>query len=164
MVAIRSMVEAVSKSPSIRKKMDIEQLKAHCAQKPGAAEILHGAPSNILVYKVGGKTFAYFKTSEPERWRFSIRVASDRFLELTDIPGVKPARYMGRHHWVTIVEVLKFPEDYLRELVQCSYDRALASLSKARRKELTGSQVAARSSSQERDALNGRFSAPEEDP
>jgi len=118
--------------------MNTEQLKAHCAQKPGAVEILHGTPSNILVYKVGGKTFAYFKTSEPERWRFSIRVASDRFLELTDMPGVKPARYMGRYHWITIVDVLKFPEDYLRELVQCSYERALDSLSKARRKELEG--------------------------
>ena len=105
---------------------------------PGAAEVLHGAPSSILVYEVGGKTFAYFKTSEPERWRFSIRVTSDRFLELTDIPGVKPARYMGRFHWITIVDVHTFSEDYLQELVQCSYERALASLSKARRKDLIG--------------------------
>jgi predicted DNA-binding protein (MmcQ/YjbR family) len=106
---------------------------------PGAAAVLHGAPSNILVYKVGGKTFAYFKTSEPERWRFSMRVTSDRFLELTDMPGVKPARYMGRYHWITIVDALKFPEAYLRELVQCSYDRAFASLSKSKRTEITGS-------------------------
>lgn len=119
--------------------MDTEQLKTHCARKPGAAEVLHGAPSNILVYKVGDKTFAYFKTSEPERWRFSVRVTPDRFLELTDMPGVKPARYMGRYHWITIVEVRKFPEDYLLELVQGSYERALASLSKTKRKELTGS-------------------------
>lgn len=119
--------------------MDTEQLKANCAEKPGAAAVLHPAPSNILVYKVGGKTFAYFKTSEPERWRFSMRVASDRFLELTDMPCVKPARYLGRYHWITIVDVLKFPENYLRELVHCSYERALASLSKAKRNELTGS-------------------------
>lgn len=119
--------------------MDTEQLKAHCASMPGVSAVLHGAPSNILVYKVGGKTFAYFKTSEPERWRFSMRVASDRFLELTDMAGMKPARYIGRYHWITIVDVLKFPEAYLRELVHCSYDRALASLSKARRTELTGS-------------------------
>lgn len=118
--------------------MNTEQLKLHCAQQLGAVEILHGAPSNILVYKVGGKTFAYFKTSDPERWRFSMRVAADRFLELTDMPGVQPARYMGRYHWITIVDVLKFPEDYLRELVHCSYERALDSLSKTRRKELKG--------------------------
>ncbi|MES2151624.1 MAG: MmcQ/YjbR family DNA-binding protein [Pseudomonadota bacterium] len=102
----------------------------------GASETLHGAPSNILVYKVGDKTFAYFKTSEPEKWRFSVRVTADRFVELTGIPGVKPARYMGRFHWVTIVDVRSFPADYLTELVQCSYRRAFESLSRARQRAL----------------------------
>jgi predicted DNA-binding protein (MmcQ/YjbR family) len=84
------------------------------------------------VYSIGGKTFAYFKTSEPEQWRFSFRVTPSRFLELTDMPGVKPARYMGRFHWVTIVQVQQFPSSYLVELVEASYRRALESLSKAK--------------------------------
>lgn len=113
--------------------MNTEQLKAHCAQFPGAVATLHSAPSNILVYAVGGKTFAYFKTSEPERWRFSLRASPDRFLELTGVPGVKPARWMGRFHWVTIVNVQLFPQDYLVELVQWSYDKALSGLSKPKR-------------------------------
>ena len=94
---------------------------------------MYGEPSNILVYSVGERTFAYFKTSDPEKWRFSTRVSPDRFIELTDIRGVKPARYRGRYHWITIVEVAGFPADYLSELVQASYQRALASLSRARR-------------------------------
>lgn len=118
--------------------MNVEQLKKHCREFPGAVETLHGEPSNILVYAVGGKTFAYFKTSEPERWRFSVRVSPDRFVELTDMPGVKPARYMGRFHWVTIVSVGQFPADYLAELLACSYRRALGSLSKARQLAATG--------------------------
>ena len=116
--------------------MNTQQLKRHCLQFPGAVETLHGEPSNILVYKVEDKTFAYFKTSEPERWRFSVRVTPDRFLELTDMPGVKPARYMGRFHWVTIVDVARFPTDYLAELVQDSYARAVASLTRAQRAAL----------------------------
>jgi predicted DNA-binding protein (MmcQ/YjbR family) len=112
--------------------MNVKQLKAYCATFTGATETLHGAPSNVLSYGVGGKTFAYFKTSEPERWRFSVRVSSDRFVELTDIPGVKPARYMGRFHWVTIVQVDKFSATYLRELVDASYQKAFGSLSKAK--------------------------------
>ena len=51
----------------------------------------------------GGRKFAYFKTSEPEQWRFSIRTTPERFMELTDVPGIKPARYMAKFHWVTIV-------------------------------------------------------------
>ncbi|MES3023324.1 MAG: MmcQ/YjbR family DNA-binding protein [Pseudomonadota bacterium] len=112
--------------------MNTKQLKELCQRFPGATETLHGAPSNILVYAVGGKTFAYFKTSAPEIWRFSFRVTPDRFVELTGMPGVKPARYMGRFHWVSVVDVRHFPADYLIELVQASYERALGSLSKAK--------------------------------
>ncbi len=113
--------------------MNTRQLKAFCGGLAGARETLYGEPSNILVYSVGGRTFAYFKTSNPERWRFSTKVSPDRFVELTDIPGVKPARYRGRFGWITIVEVARFPESYLTELVEWSYQAAFTSRGKSRR-------------------------------
>lgn len=113
--------------------MNVAQLKSFCRDFPGASETLYDEPYNFLVYAVGGKKYAYFKTSQPERMRFSIRVAPDRFIELTDVAGVKPARYRGRFHWITIVKVSSFPASYLMELVEWSYQRAFASLSKARR-------------------------------
>ena len=109
-----------------RPAMDVAQLKRFCRSFPCTTEVLHDDPYNFLVYAVGGRKFAYFKTSAPERWRFSTRVSPDRFIELTDIPGVKPARYRGRYHWITIVRVSGFPADYLRTLVGASYERALA--------------------------------------
>ena len=118
--------------------MDTAALKRFCDSFAAAEETLHGEPSNILVYSVGGKTFAYFKTSDPERWRFSFRVTPERFVELTDQPGIKPARWMGRWYWVTVVDVRRVPEDYLRELVTWSYRRALEKLSRKRRAELLG--------------------------
>jgi predicted DNA-binding protein (MmcQ/YjbR family) len=121
--------------------MNTSQLKTHCGGLPGAHSHLHAPPVNVLSYKVGEKTFAYFKTSEPEQWRFSFRTSPDRFLELTGMPGVKPARYMGRYHWVTIVDVRRFPADYLVELVQWSYDKALSSLSKAKQREALGAAL-----------------------
>ena len=113
--------------------MNVEELKILCRGLDGAHETLHGEPSNILTYSLDGKNFAYFKTSEPEKWRFSIRVSADRFVELTGVPGVKPARYMGRFHWITITQVSHFPEAYLAELVEWSYRKALDSLSKTKR-------------------------------
>src|SRR5437667_6373286 len=89
--------------------MNVPQLKDVCRGFPSASETLYEQPYNFLVYSVGGKKFAYFKTSHPERWRFSTRVAPDRFIELTDVPGVKPARYRGRFYWITIVNVSGFP-------------------------------------------------------
>ncbi|MDQ3056444.1 MAG: MmcQ/YjbR family DNA-binding protein [Pseudomonadota bacterium] len=117
--------------------MDTKQLKQFCNQLPGATSHLHGHPSNVLVYSVGDKNFAWFKTSDPEKWRFSFRVTPERFIELTDVPGIKPARYMARYHWVTIVDVRSVPAAYLTELVEWSYHKALASLSKTHRAQLT---------------------------
>jgi predicted DNA-binding protein (MmcQ/YjbR family) len=114
--------------------MNVRQLKQFCRSFRGATETLYEEPYNFLVYAVGGRKFAYFKTSHPEQWRFSTRVAPDRFIELTDVPGVKPARYRGRFHWITIVDVSSFPAPYLKELVEWSYQRAFASLSKSRQR------------------------------
>jgi len=77
--------------------MNIEQLKEFCKSLPSSIAEELGHPSNLLSYKVKDKKFAYFKTSEPEQWRFSFRVTPDRFLELVDQPGIKPARYNRDH-------------------------------------------------------------------
>lgn len=105
--------------------MDVETVKQLCSSYRGASWKLYGPPSNMLVYYVGGKKFAYFKTSEPEQWRFSFRASAGRFLELTDVPGFKPARYLARFHWVTVVNVAAVPEEELRGLIAASYERAL---------------------------------------
>jgi len=115
--------------------LNVAQLKSFCARLPGAEVRERGPPANILVYAVGGKRFAHFKTSEPERWRFSVKAAGDRFLALTDIPGIKPARWLARHHWITIVDVRSLPATELTDLVTWSYRKALSTLSRARRLE-----------------------------
>ena len=111
--------------------MNVAQLKRFCRGFAGATQTAYGEPWNFLVYSVGNRKFAYFKTSAPERWRFSVKVTPERFVELTDMPGVKPARYRGRFHWITVVDVSSFPAAYLRELVDWSYARAVGGLSKA---------------------------------
>lgn len=118
--------------------MNIEQVQQFCADRPGATSRLYDDARNVLFYSVGDKSFAYFKTSEPERWRFSFRVTPERFIELTDVPGIKPARWLGRYHWVTVVDVRSVPAAYLTELVEWSYQRALGSLSKVQRTRLLG--------------------------
>ena len=114
--------------------MNTQQLQKFCRNLPGASERTLPDPYNILVYSLDKTNFAYFKTSEPEKWRFSIKVSPDRFVELTGVAGVKPARYRGRYHWITIVDVRNFPSAYLRELVVWSHTHALEGLSVARRR------------------------------
>ncbi len=121
--------------------MNTQQLRKLCRNLPGTNERLLPDPYNILVYSLDKNNFAYFKTSQPEMWRFSIKASPDRFVELTGVPGVKPARYRGRYHWITIVDVGNFPAAYLRELVQWSYRYALETLPMSRRKLLLNEGV-----------------------
>ncbi|WP_297802208.1 MmcQ/YjbR family DNA-binding protein [Arenimonas sp. GDDSR-1] len=121
--------------------MDVAAVKALCSRYPGATAKTYGPPSNVLVYYVGGRKFAYFKTSEPEQWRFSFRTSPERFLELTDVPGIKPARYLAKFRWVTVVDVGTVPADYLQELIDWSYDKALSGLSRRRQATLGGGAV-----------------------
>lgn len=116
--------------------MNTQQLKKFCRSLPSASERQLPDPYNILVYSLDRNNFAYFKTSQPEMWRFSIKVSPDRFVELTGVPGVKPARYRGRYHWITIVDVGSFPAGYLRELVLWSYHHVLKGMPGSHRKIL----------------------------
>ena len=137
--------------------MNTPQLKKFCRTLPGANERLLPEPYNILVYSLDDKNFAYFKTSQPERWRFSIKVSPDRFVELTDIPGVKPARYRGRYHWITIVDVASFPAGYLKELVEWSYRHMLEALSISRRRALLANAAIAGSRHVSKSNANPRY-------
>tara|TARA_R110000751_G_scaffold50401_3_gene111429 strand:- start:594 stop:953 length:360 start_codon:yes stop_codon:yes gene_type:complete len=116
--------------------MTVDEVKAYCAALPGVSSKLHDTPTNVLVYQLTDKRFAYFKTSEPQRWRFSVRVMPERFLELTDQPGIQPARYLQRFHWITLVNVQQMPGEQLRELIDWSYARALQALSQRQREAL----------------------------
>jgi len=110
--------------------MNVEQLKLYCLSLPGSKtkEIKH--PGNLLSYSLLGKKFAYFKTSQPEQWRFSFKASPAVFMELTDREGFKPARFMGRFYWVTAVNVNEMNEDYLKSLIEYSYQAAFTSLPK----------------------------------
>ena len=64
--------------------MNVSETKKFCHSFKGATNEVKGQPFNVLCYLVGDKKFAYFKTNDPEKWRLSLRVTPDRFLELTD--------------------------------------------------------------------------------
>lgn len=73
---------------------------AHAQALPGVtAEIKWGADQ---VFSVAGKMFCCVSIEGDARQRISMKVAPERFLELTDQIGILPAPYLARHHWVSL--------------------------------------------------------------
>ncbi len=117
--------------------MNVNEVEKYCMSFTGAKQKENGEPSNILNFTVADKKFAYFKISEPQKWRFSFRASPSNFLELTDQAGIQPARYMHRFHWVTVVKVNAMDSNYLKHLIEWSYNKAFSSLSKKRQREIS---------------------------
>ena len=61
-----------------------------------------------------------------------------RFLELTDQPGISPAPYLARYHWVTLESPQVVPAAALIDLLRESYQWVWAKLPKKIRDDLIG--------------------------
>jgi predicted DNA-binding protein (MmcQ/YjbR family) len=103
-------------------------LDALCAAWPGVTRSIKWEVD--LVYSVANKMFAVLCTLGPERGRLSFKVDSERFLELSDQPGMAPAPYMARAFWISVTEPERFSHDELAAFVRRSYELVRANLSK----------------------------------
>lgn len=117
--------------------MNRTQIRKTCLSLAGTTE--ETLWKKDLVFKVGGKMFACYDDSEQSTGRFSFKVDDERFLELTDQPGILPAPYLARAHWV-LVDPKKAPLDKteLGDLLRRSYELVFKKLTKKKQKEMTG--------------------------
>lgn len=89
-----------------------------------------------LVFSVGGKMFCVLDTGASGR--LSFKVEPSRFLEFTDRPGILPAPYMARAHWITLDRANALPDGERDALLRESYSLVLSKLPKRTQRELTG--------------------------
>jgi hypothetical protein len=69
--------------------MTAKQLEACCGRWPGVTRDIKWGGD--LVFSVGGKMFVVTPLDGAEGGRLSFKVEDERFLELTDQPGIIPA-------------------------------------------------------------------------
>ena len=106
--------------------MNLDALREHCATLPGATrDIKWGADE---VYSVGAKMFAVFWVEKGRAQTASFKCETERFLELTDLPGVVPAPYLARAHWVQLRQNAHLDDASARALVERSHALVLAKL------------------------------------
>ncbi|HZX69548.1 MAG TPA: MmcQ/YjbR family DNA-binding protein, partial [Rhodanobacter sp.] len=79
---------------------------------------------------------AVMPSDNSEGGRLSFKVADDRFLELTDQPGIIPAPYLARAHWISITAPQRFATTALETFILDAYTLVRAKLTKKLQTEL----------------------------
>jgi predicted DNA-binding protein (MmcQ/YjbR family) len=114
--------------------MDIEQLRKFCSAWPGVSESVKW--EDDLVFSVSAKMFVVTALRGPHRGRLSFKVDPERFLELTDQPGMIPAPYMARAFWISITEPERFDDLQTQAFLRRSYELVRSGLSKKQQQSL----------------------------
>lgn len=105
------------------------QLEALCGAWPGVTRDIKWGED--LVFSVGGKMFAITRSDQAAHGqRLALKVPDERFLELTDQPGIVPSPYLARAHWVAVVEPQRFATSELEAMLRDSYTLVRAKLTK----------------------------------
>lgn len=106
-------------------RMNIEWVREFCLSLPHTTE--HIQWEIDLVFKVGGKMFAVVPT-EPARLWMSFKCSDEQFAELIERPGVIPAPYLARAHWVALETEDALPRDEVKRLLSAAHGIVFARL------------------------------------
>ncbi|MGF6594493.1 MmcQ/YjbR family DNA-binding protein [Pseudomonas sp. 2835] len=108
------------------KKINEEQVAAFCLSLPGAREDYKWG--GIRVFSVAGnKMFAVLDLAGAG---LSFKVDSELFLGYVDRPGVRPAPYLARAHWISMAPPYPMGRAELTELLQRSHQLVVRRLPK----------------------------------
>jgi predicted DNA-binding protein (MmcQ/YjbR family) len=108
--------------------MNFDALRKFCTTLPGATmDIKWGADE---CHCVGAKMFAVFGVTSSHGTSVSFKCDPERFLELTDVPGIVPAPYLARAHWVRVNERTALGDAQARDLVTKAHALILVKLTK----------------------------------
>lgn len=111
--------------------MKFATLRALCAGLPGAMREIKWGDDEV--YTVGAKMFAHFGPATRPATAVMFKVDAERFLEMTDRPGVEPAPYLARAHWVLVHGSSGLSDHEMSELLQHAHALVMARLTRVQR-------------------------------
>ncbi len=112
--------------------MDVAWLR-RCCRFPHVTESVQWGDN--LVFKVAGKIFA-IASLEPADVCISFKCSPQDFAELVERPGIIPAPYLARAHWVALESEDALPASELKQRLRTAYDLVVAALPKRARAAL----------------------------
>ncbi|MGZ3184327.1 MAG: MmcQ/YjbR family DNA-binding protein [Telluria sp.] len=114
--------------------MNVEKAMDLCRGFPGAEEDIKWGAARV--FSVGGKMFAAVPLESSKT--ISFKVDDERFLELTDRPGIVPAPYFAQMKWVQVEQGKAMSDKEAGELLRRAYDIIFAKLTRKLQREIGG--------------------------
>lgn len=118
--------------------MHAEWVRQTCLAFPHVTETVQWGDD--LVFKVAGKMFAV-AALEPDDHAVSFKCSPEDYAELIERPGVVPAPYLARAHWVALESPGVLPKPEIRRLLRKAYDLVVAKLPRKTRETLAASDA-----------------------
>ena len=98
--------------------MKTDELRQFCLSLPGATEDVKWGSD--LTFLIGGKMFAVTDL-DAAQVAVSFKCTPEKFAELTERAGIRPADYVARYHWVTVEDPNALGRGELKDLIAGSY-------------------------------------------
>jgi len=107
--------------------MSVDFVRRLCLGFPHTTESVQWGDD--LVFKIGGKMFAVTVLEPAPVW-LSFKCSPEDFADLTERPGIIPAPYSARYHWVALETQDALTSAELKRFLRQAYDLVRAKLPK----------------------------------
>jgi predicted DNA-binding protein (MmcQ/YjbR family) len=99
--------------------MNVDSVRGYCLSFPQARENLQWGET--LCFKADGKIFVTLNlNSVPQTMCF--KCTPEKFVELCEQEGIRPAPYVGRYKWVLLERLDVVRDEELEDLIRQSYE------------------------------------------
>ena len=99
--------------------MNIEEIREFCLSLPHATEDVKWG--NDLAFCVGEKMFTVVGLEPSAQTAMSFKCTPEKFAELIEMDGIRPAPYVARYHWVALEKFNALKQNELMDLIKKSY-------------------------------------------
>jgi predicted DNA-binding protein (MmcQ/YjbR family) len=114
--------------------MNIEEIREYCLSLKGVTEEFPFDKST-LVFKVGGKMFCL--TNLEGDLSINLKNEPEKNIELREeFQAIKPGYHMSKKHWNTVEVDGSLSEDFIKNLIDESYDMVVLKLKRDEKQKL----------------------------
>lgn len=122
--------------------MNVERIREYCLSLPHATEKLQWGET--LCFKVHEKLFALLSLDVAAEGRLAFRCTPEKYAELVEVEGIRPARYnMWKYQWVSLEHLDVLQAGELQDLIRESH-AIIAAKAKPKSATRTRTRVAAK--------------------